>query len=1284
MAKISLDEVYGSKPTRPTKVSLDEVYGSPEEDKSEGGVLSDLGASFVSGGSSLVAFFNELALGLDEKMEQELGFNFASEELQKTRAERAKKYRQQAKTLQRDSISGTVAQLPFWLGMPAASVGASAADRYNELKESGVDDLTAARSASSNFLVNTAAMALPIGRGLIKGALVGGGSNVAATVLDKGATQLLLKEDYKGLADEYQITKDDLVKSGTFGLVLGGIFGKMGAAGGKAKKEVPKEAEGLFDTLAKEAPEQAEEVVMNIKDKEVQAAYEKRLAKAAKKKPKEEPSEFVLDEERARPARQEEQASGPELEAAVLPEDLMARAETTLQDAPPEISDFDSAEAYSAALDTHSANRVKQDDLQPAFKLEDGTIIRAEKNEPHAVLMGKLPEGAIDTAEAGFVGKSGKFLTRGEAQETYRVSDAADIPRLKEVPDPVVYMNAGIPITRSNVQRAFRGVRGVLQKSEAYKTAEREIQEGVDVLIRNINPEALGPKAKEGAAVVAKTLATQMQKDSANMHQSEGRRTFWNQRHAEVDDFIKRFESGEKFDDPLIDQARRYYQEWNERIAEQDSANGIKYDAKDNYLYHVFEDSEGVANFLFKKYGSKWGDPRFQKERQFELYEEAMKAGFKPKFKNPEEIMLARQHASDVAEMQITTLRDMKTFGLARKPGKGEDRAPGEIFWRAPNGETYMVHQDAAQILHNAFNTKSLWNLKGPVGTAFRGAMWLKNALVPIQLGLSLFHPLHVQTIDNATGMVRASKELLAGKIGPGNFIKRMAESAAYKDIGTGLGTTGKLIASKLPGGDRQGFLKGLPASSGYRLLNVWKGDIPESALTSADKLAIQFMVEGGFIPEMSSQYKNNSIRKFKDALTKRDAKSAVFQAPWAAVEALQKPMFEIWIPALKAASYTRDVQTAIKADPSLLQNTLKRQQAFRKLAKSVDNRYGEMAYSTLFWNRFIKDIGVGSTLSLGWNLGFLREYGGGAMDMGKAITNDGNLAARAKSGDLDRPLFLLYYTAQALAYGGLMTWAMTGKAPSEWMDYVYPKSGDKKPDGSDMRVNTMFYPREFAAIYKHMESEGALSGTGHLLLNKATPVLGMARDWSSNVDYFGNEISDPDAPAYQRLQQKLGHLFEGTMPMSIRATLQSAEKAGRSPTAKDYALNISGFSPAPTYATDTPTEAKIKSTFRRYNSTIRPFERAEYSDQARQLRIAKQQENWDKYNEILEGMEEKYELTSKQVKAIERNLDIDSTVKMFKRLTPDQQTKLLKGMNEEELEKYLPAAAKKVQDNFQ
>lgn len=853
-----------------------------------------------------------------------------------------------------------------------------------------------------------------------------------------------------------------------------------------------------------------------------------------------------------------------------------------------------------------------------------------------------------------------RLLTSDEASSYIReaVRDGHETLNRKEPPggphseDPVIYMSGGSPITFGHIAKAFRVGERLMKEIPGAPILESKLREYYKQALTTFHPEGLGKEAEVAASTVAKAISQQMQKDSSYFHRAAGRRNFWSQRMPEARMFIDGFEKGQKFADPLLNKAFEGYREWNREIFDNDRRLGFTYEPQENYLYHMFEKGDEVASFLERKFGSKWGDPGFIKERSFEMYSQAVAAGYKPKFTNPEDIMLARQHASDAAQMKVQVLRDLETYGLAKRITKESKERPEDFpssEWRSPTGERYWVHANADKVLHNAFETKSLWTMKGIGGDAFRGMMELKNRLVPIKLMLSLFHPLHVATIDNATGMVRASKELLAGTSNPARWMGQMGSAALYKGAIS----------------DTRG---------GYRILKAFQGKIKDSELTSADKQALQYIAEGGSVPEMSVQYKSSAIKSFMDAIKRRSVTSA-FHLPFAAVALLSKPMFEIWIPSLKIASYLKDVKTAVRADPSLLENPLRRQLAFRRLSKSVDNRYGEMAYNTLFWNRWVKDLAVANTLSLGWQLGFLREYGGGALDIGQAIKGPGGIAAKAKSGMLDRPLFVTFYTTQALAYGGLLTWALTSKPPASLMDYIYPQSGEKNSDGSAQRLNTMFYPREFASIYKHMQHEGVVEGLTQAVENKASGLIGLIKEWATGVNSFGQEIRDPDAPAYKKLEQTLVSTLADLEPISVEAIQKQVSEHP----VKTGALSVAGFSPAPKYVTESATEAAIKGTYLKYYASKQtPYEKAEYSGERHQLQKLYNADD-PKYEDLLETVVDKYELTGKEQRRLERGIakDEDPNVKMFQRMTWKQQKKILDGMTEDEREVYLPHANK-------
>ena len=782
---------------------------------------------------------------------------------------------------------------------------------------------------------------------------------------------------------------------------------------------------------------------------------------------------------------------------------------------------------------------------------------------------------------------------------------------------------------------------------------EGKLKQYYDYMIRNINPEALGLEAKKSAAILAKGVADLARDDSMYVHRSMDRKLWWEKNRGIATQFINRFERGDKFaDNPALAKVAEGYRRWNDQILARDRSLGIDYEPQDHYLPHIYENPKGVQEFYFQKFGPSWTTPGFAKTRSYELYEAAEQAGFKRKFSNPEDIMLARQHASDVAEMKVQALEDLEKQGLAVKKTKGGvPPGPNYTSQPSPNGGSYWVHNDAYQVLHNAFNTTSLWTLEGPVGDAFRGAMALKNSLIPIKLGLSLFHPLHVATIHNATAMVRSSKELLAGTKNPAQWLMDMGKAAVYK-----------------------GFLD--DPRSGHRILRAFQGKIADTALTAADKVAVKMMAEGGFIPEMSSQYRTKAIDNFRMAIA-RGSPTAAWHAPWAALQLLQKPIFEHWIPSLKIASYLQDVKTALKTNPALLTNDMERGLALRKLAKSVDNRYGEMAYNTLFWNRWVKDIATANTLSLGWQLGFVREYGGGMLDVGQVVRADGSLAAKAATGKLDRPLFVTFYTAQAMAYGGLMTWAMTGKSPAELLDYIYPKTGEKNKDGSDARVGTMFYTKEFAATAKHIETEGLAGGLAGLAASKASGLIGLTKEAFTGVNSWGDQIRRQGDPVLNQIGQTITNMAPELNTISLEAIRGLPGQSMMDKIAKNpgkAAMTVAGFNKAPKYITQSKTDAAIDQLYKKeYAPKETSFDKAEYSKEARELRKM-YEESDDRFDDKLSEIEDKFQLTPLEARKLRTKVqkDSDPQISKFKGFTWPEQKQLLDKMTPDEREKFL------------
>jgi GNAT superfamily N-acetyltransferase len=1058
-----------------------------------------------------------------------------------------------------------------------------------------------------------------------------------------------------------------------------------------------------FDALAKTEQEAAKQVIDHIAqgDKKAAAKLRVRYDEAQKKwisaeKLGEKTVEAVLKGKEITP---DEAGVGLSDAAAELPQAPPAKP------AAKRAVEFIADEETGAHIVRSESGEILTQENRGYLQIKRSDVLEAERGKGHAQEMMKV---LLEQAEARDLVLGSDFSVSKDAQRVYEALKKKGF-EVKENPNTVnpetgskVTLDPRVPVYEVT-RKATEPKRNIadeptvdLPLAEAAKTEQIFVSGPTldslpggkfvkgkmaawwDEIIRTINPEALGPKAKQSAAILASKIAETMNRDAANHGLAADRIAFWDKvPEAMREEFVSSFEKGKAQATAEMQKLADYIRKRNQEIYVQDQANGIKYDPTDNYLYHLFEEGEKLAAVMEAKYGAKWGDPKFTKDRIFELYDEARKAGYRPKFTNPEEIMLMRQHASDIAQMQVELLKDLETYGLAHEKTKANPDPPktGQYnYRRAPSGKGYWVEATADQILHNAFDTKSLWNMPGIRGDVFKGAMFLKNSTVPIVLSLSLFHPLHLLLgMDSAAAMTRLTKQMIVSGMSPVKWFGKWLEQMTLGSKGIPL----------------YGIIDN--PRVGFKLLKAYQGKIDPAKLTAADRTALQYMSEGGFIPEMSMQYRSGAIENFQRAVRQTAAEynsgrgglgraapkalKAGLYTPFAIIDALQYPMFRLWIPALKIASYLKDVQTAIKLDPALAADKARRLLTFRKLAKSVDNRYGEMAYNTLFWNRTIKDIAVANTLSLGWNLGFIREYGGGAMDIGQAATRKGSIAQKARQGDLDRPLFVMFYTTQVMLYSGLLTWAMTGKAPTDFIDYLYPKSGDKDARGNDERLNTPFYPREFAAIAKHVEHEGLGPGMWHVVSNKSSGVVGLVKQWATGTNWMGQEIRDPNSAWHQQIRDTVAATLQDLEPISV-GQLRQGEG-----TTKQIVTSFSGFGPAPKYVTQSSTEASVSQLYRKYYAPQQtPYESALISNDRRKLAKFYEEGKVEEYGTLLDEMMTKYDLTAAEQGRLARNImkrgqDYNPYLTMFERLTWQQQKRLLDKMSEAERTEYLPHA---------
>jgi hypothetical protein len=199
------------------------------------------------------------------------------------------------------------------------------------------------------------------------------------------------------------------------------------------------------------------------------------------------------------------------------------------------------------------------------------------------------------------------------------------------------------------------------------------------------------------------------------------------------------------------------------------------------------------------------------------------------------------------------------------------------------------------------------------------------------------------------------------------------------------------------------------------------------------------------------------------------------------------------------------------------------------------------------------------------------------------------------------------------------------------------------------------------------------IGGTGALLRSKSSGVIGLTGEWATGLNSFGEEIRDPQAPAYKQVEQTLANSMSEFEPISIAAIHRQGEPV----VSKAGALSLSGFTPAPKYITETPAQSFIQRTYDKYyQSKETPYNRAQKSSDVRELRKAYTDADQNKFDNLLEKMRKKFKLSPNEENRLLQSLNEpkDSAyITMFKRLSWKQQERALDKMTPQERETFLP-----------
>ena len=238
-------------------------------------------------------------------------------------------------------------------------------------------------------------------------------------------------------------------------------------------------------------------------------------------------------------------------------------------------------------------------------------------------------------------------------------------------------------------------------------------------------------------------------------------------------------------------------------------------------------------------------------------------------------------------------------------------------------------------------------------------------------------------------------------------------------------------------------------------------------------------------------------------------------------LETVASPIFEFYVPRLKAASSFDKMQSWMQLNPTA---TKAEQVAMaRRIGDASDNRFGEMVRDHLFWNNTTNDIARVLMLSPTWNIGTARLFGGAVRDIasqanavaeGHGLSEYLESGAKLKGASLNQE-YVTGFLISSLAASAIYEYMMTGKWPQEVS--FNPKTGgtvpgDKyKPDMPE-RAQLPGYGKDVQAAAKTVKEliHGDPNALWQELAGKQSPILSVASTLATGKDWAGRPISDP------------------------------------------------------------------------------------------------------------------------------------------------------------------------------
>jgi hypothetical protein len=893
--------------------------------------------------------------------------------------------------------------------------------------------------------------------------------------------------------------------------------------------------------------------------------------------------------------------------------------------------------------------RLKPSELHPDVGFEKVSHTSVKKEVPQTP---KDPESHIDVGFEEVKPKSKIPLEESKAAEP-KVEYAEDTKKLDLGGNT---LNSTIPFVKEFIDHTLKPI---------FKTAYDTVKGAVDLFINH-----MAPTARVGRDIMETMLKSKGFKDKVNFKIAAALdkyyKDFQKLSDEESIDFVDRVKRRQKQPNANLQLLADIMRKWDDKLY-----NMIKvYKPSLSYLENHFrvlwidEAKQGIKGIGLRPWEGTKG---FLHKHILDDMSEGTNNGGVPVTYNPVEMFML--HAQDAmkfisAQKAWTAL---KASGIAKFIKFGE-RAPdgfvkikdniARVYFPVEEGMVnageYYVQDGAARLINNMLSKDYI--RENEFG---KGIMSLKNWTTGLELGFSPFHAVFesIESIGSSIGLGMAKM-----------FTKGQTLSG-LKDLATAL------ISPKMVSALGKSTIEFAKDADEFRSKNPEAYDFFIKNYPDAEQM-IDDMFDAGAKLTMHEDYKARAIKGFQNSLKNNDQLGAALKAFPAFSELMLHPLFETFIPRLKLGTYMREYSfELLRNEKELADGTLKRNELARKVWNFTEDRFGELNWDNLYWDRTVKSAFQLVFRSTTWKLGNLRGFGKAGRDL------LGELAAPVTQGRAPRitlPMGWLLGTAMTTSLvSSIITKTTTGKYPWELADdavgiiknLVYPRI-DAKDDTQRLSVPTYF--RDPVSM--------SHSVPGYIK-NSMSGEIGRTMELWDNKDFYGDEIIKPNDPLYKQSAEALGHLVP--LPFSLQSymeTVKSGEGIGKA------ALSATGFGKAPSYISRSETQNAIYEAFNRY---VAPFAKSpgetETSEVKSNIKRLQKEGKSEEANKLLIESVHNGMISPKSsfLKQFKLNFEgYNQAESMYQRLPADVQKNILEKMDFKEMLEYLRVSNKNALQN--